>query len=107
MGQHELGAVLEVAGWLETKGLTVLHERRLPQQSERGLFTVAGVERGRHPDLLVRGKVTAAGRTLPGGFVTVEVKPGNKHRHILDGFDAVLGYFLDYACGAKYEVEGA
>ncbi|MBC7093780.1 hypothetical protein H5T53_07240, partial [Candidatus Bipolaricaulota bacterium] len=104
MGQRELAAVLEVADWLEKKGLTVFHERRLPQRSERGMFAVRGVERGRHPDLLVRGKVAAAGRILPGGFVAVEVKPGNKHRHILDGFDAVLGYFLDYACGARYEV---
>lgn len=106
MGQGELAVVLEVASWLEARGLRVFHERRLPQDSRRGVFTVRGVERGRHPDLLVQGTLTAAGRTLLGAFVAVEVKPGNKHHHILDGFDAVLGYFLDYACGARYEVEG-
>lgn len=106
MGQRELAVVLEVADWLEAKGLTVLHERRLSSRPERGRFTVIGVEQGRRPDLVVRGRVTGAGRTLPGGFLAVEVKPGHKHRDILDGFDAVLGYFLDYACGARYVVDG-
>lgn len=104
--RQEPAAVLEVADWLEARELFVYHERTMPGQSARGVFTVAGVERGRHPDLLVQGEITAAGRTL-GNFVAVEVKPGNKHRDVLDGFDAVLGYFVDYACGAKYEIDGS
>lgn len=106
MGQRELMVVLEVADWLEAKGFAVFHERRLPSRPERGRFTVTGVEQGRRPDLVVRGRVTGAGRALPGGFLAVEVKSGHKHRDILDGFDAVLGYFLDYACGARYEIKG-
>jgi len=106
VSRRERDVVLEIAAWLEDKGLTVLHERRLPSRPERGSFTVTGVEQGRRPDLVVRGRVTREDRVLPGGFLAVEVKPGYNHRDILDGFDAVLGYFLDYACGARYEIDG-
>lgn len=106
MAKRELLTVLKIAKWLEERGLRVLHERAIHDHPDRGVFGVKGVERGKHPDLLVRGMVTAAGRTLSSGFVAIEVKPGNKHRDILDGFDVVLAYFVDYACGARYEVEG-
>jgi len=83
------------------------HERRIGDRAPKGIFSVRGVQRGRHPDLLVCGQLSAAGRSIPGCYVAVEVKPGNKHQDILDGFDAVLRYFTDYACGGIYEVGGS
>jgi len=104
---RESSVVLEVSGWLAGAGLAVFHERDVRGGVSHGTFRVTGVERGRHPDLLVRGGLVAAGRFVPECYVAVEVKPGERHRDILDGFDAVLRYFTDYACGARYEVSGS
>jgi len=103
-GRQELSVVLDVADWLGRAGLVVYHERGRLEGTSGGVFCVKGVEPGRHPDLLVCGGLVAARRPVATCHVAVEVKPGNKHHDILDGFDAVLRYFTDYACGARYEI---
>lgn len=100
--QVDLNVVLDVADWLTASGLTVYHEREIRNCPSRDVFSVDEAERGRRPDLLVCGHLVGGGRSFPGSYVAVEVKPGNRHKDILDGFDAVLRYFTDYACGARY-----
>lgn len=100
-------STVDLAGWLSRTGLCVFYERKLGDQPDGRIFSVKGTGRGRRPDLLVYGDMVAGGRCHPGCYVAVEVKPGSRHQDILDGFDAVLSYFTDFALGANYEVGGS
>lgn len=95
-----------MADWLDGRGLFVCHERPMLSQLASGVFTVTDVERGRR----VRTS-WSRGDCCRWAYATqfrgCSVKPGNKHGNTLDGFDTVLGYFVDYACGAGYEVDGS
>lgn len=103
----EAAVKLAVGDWLQGLGLAVFDERPNLARPQWSLFATKSLQRGRRPDLLVRGRLTAAQWCLNDAYVSVEIKPGRKHRDILDGFDAVLEYFTDYLWGAAYFVEGA
>ena len=101
--EHEVK--ISVGDWLTDQGLKVFDERKNIQRPQWGVFEVKNIERGKHPDLLVQGIITAA-KISRSAYVAIELKRGYKHRDILDGFDAILQYFTDYMWGAEYIVDG-
>lgn len=98
---------LRIGNWLVGRGFRVFDERRNRSCPEWGVFRVHDTERGKHPDLLVQGRIKCGTKDKGASFVAVEVKPCFKHHDVLDGFDAVLEYFNDYWWGTQYLVEGS
>ena len=96
---------LAVGDWLSKQGLKVFDERENTKRPQWGIFKIRNIERGKRPDLLVQGNITAA-QVSRAVYVAVELKRGCKHQDILDGFDAVLEYFTDYIWGAEYSING-
>jgi hypothetical protein len=96
---------LLIGDWLGSQGLEVFDEKLNKDRPAWGTFEVRNIQRSKRPDLLVRGDLAAAQVRRPGANVAVEIKPGYKHRDILDGFDAILDYFADYLWGAEYFIE--
>jgi len=96
---------LAVGDWLSKQGLKVFDERENTKRPQWDIFKIRNIERGKQPDLLAQGIVTAAQISKP-AYVAVELKRGYKHQDILDGFDAVLEYFSDYMWGANYSIHG-
>jgi hypothetical protein len=95
-----------IGDWLESKGLRIFDERPNRSRPQWGVFQVSNIERGKHPDLVVQGRIKCGTRDKGLSFVAVEVKPCFKHHDVLDGFDAILEYFSDYWWGAEYVIEG-
>ena len=96
---------LHIGDWLTALGFQVFDERQNKDRPTWGVFEVRGVNRGKRPDLVVRGNLTAAQTLKQGVYVAIEIKPGYKHDDILDGFDAILEYFSDYLWGAEYRID--
>ena len=103
LGEAEVKLV--IGDWLSQQGLKVFDEKKNTKRRHWSVFEVSNIERGKRPDLLVQGTVTAAQISKP-AYVAVELKRGYKHQDILDGFDAILEYFTDYIWGAEYSIEG-
>ena len=95
---------LHIGDWLTALGFQVFDERQNKDRPTWGVFEVRDVNRGKRPDLVVRGNLTAAQTLKQGVYVAIEIKPGYKHHDILDGFDAILDYFSDYLWGAEYRI---
>jgi hypothetical protein len=96
---------LSLGDWLTGLGFKVFDERKTKERPKWGVFEVRNINRGKRPDLLVRGTLAAAQTSKQGVHVAIEIKPGYKHQDILDGFDAVLDYFSDYLWGAEYLID--
>ena len=105
MPGREEKSKLIIGDWLQGKGLKVFDERPNKKRPQWGVFQVRNVERGKKPDLLIQGRIRCGTKDKGGSFVAVEIKPCFKHHDILDGFDAVLEYFMDYWWGAEYLVK--
>lgn len=95
---------LIIGDWLTKHGLKIFDENKNPKRPQWGVFEVRNIERGKRPDLLAQGIITAAQISKP-AYVAIELKQGYKHHDILDGFDATLGYFSDYIWGANYSID--
>lgn len=93
---------LSIGDWLTELGFQVFDERQNKDRPEWGVFEVRNINRGKRPDLVVRGNLSAAQTFNQGVYVAIEIKRGYKHHDILDGFDAILDYFSDYLWGAEY-----
>lgn len=106
-GSHlsEAEVKLVIGNWLTKQGLKVFDEKENTKRSHWGVFEVRNIERGKRPDLLVQGIISAARISRP-AYVAIELKRGYKHHDILDGFDAILEYFTDYMWGATYSIHG-
>lgn len=98
----EIDAKLSIGDWLTGMGIQVFDERPNSARPAWGTFEVRGISRGKRPDLVACGNLSAAGALKQGVYVAIEVKPGYKHHDILDGFDAILDYFSDYLWGTEY-----
>jgi hypothetical protein len=96
---------LALGDWLSDHGFAVFDEKPNRKRPDWGFFQVSNVDRGKRPDLLVRGDLAGAKALYPGAYVAIEIKPGYKHHDVLDGFDAVLDYFGDYLWGAQYLID--
>jgi hypothetical protein len=105
-GLAEIDVKLSIGDWLVSTGIQVFDERHNSARPTWGTFEVRGISRGKRPDLVVCGNLSAAGTSKQGVYVAIEVKPGDKHHDILDGFDAVLEYFSDYLWGVDYWAHG-
>jgi hypothetical protein len=103
---NEARVKLSLGEWLAGLGFEVFDERPNSDHPEWGVFEVRNLNRSKRPDLLVRGNLKGARTVKSGAYVVVEVKCGYKHQDVLDGFDAVLGYFADYLWGAEYLAAG-
>jgi len=95
---------LSLGDWLTKLCLQVFDEKENNDRPQWGVFEVGNVNRGKRPDLLVRGNLSAAQTLRQNVYVAIEIKRGYKHHDILDGFDAILDYFSDYLWGAEYKV---
>lgn len=93
---------LSVGDWLTGLGFRVFDERANKDRPQWGIFKVKNTNRGKRPDLVVRGDLRAAKILKQGAYVALEIKRGYKHHDILDGFDAILDYFSDYLWNAEY-----
>ena len=96
---------LAIGDWLTKQGLKIFDEKKNTKRPHWGVFDVKNIERGKRPDLLVQGIITAAQISRP-ACVAIGLKRGYKHQNILDGFDAILEYFADYMWGARYSIDG-
>jgi len=96
---------LAVGDWLSKQGLRVFDERENTKRPQWDIFKIRNIERGKRPDLLAQGIITAAQISKP-AYVAIELKKGYKHHDILDGFDVILEYFTDYIWGAEYSING-
>jgi hypothetical protein len=101
---NEAQVKLVIGDWLTGSGLLVYDEKPNALRPQWRHFEVRNIDRGKRPDLLVQGMLTAAQTRIPGSYVAIEIKPGYKHHDILDGFDAILDYFGDYIWGAEYSI---
>lgn len=104
----ETQAKERIGTWLQKLGCQVFDEKNSKIGSKYGWakFDIQGVYIGRSPDLLVFGDLYSGTTPKGRGYVAVEVKSGWGHKQIVQGFEQVLGYFMDYCWGAKYLVEG-
>jgi len=93
---------LSLGDWLTELGFTLFDERPNYKRPDWGVFEVRNIDRGKRPDIIIRGDLIAAKTIIPGVYVAIEIKRGYKHHDILNGFDAILGYFGDYLWGAQY-----
>ena len=96
---------LSIGDWLSGLGFRVFDERKNEVRPHWGIFEVKSINRGKRPDLVVRGNLRAAQTLKQGVYVAIEIKRGYKHHDILDGFDAILDYFSDYLWGAEYRID--
>ena len=96
---------LSIGDWLSGLGFRVFDERKNEVRPQWGVFEVKSINRGKRPDLVVRGNLRAAQTLKQGVYVAIEIKRGYKHHDILDGFDAILDYFSDYLWGAEYRID--
>jgi len=96
---------LSIGDWLTDLGFQVFDEKQNKDRPQWGVFNVRNINRGKRPDLVVRGNLSAAQTLKQGVYVAIEIKRGYKHHDILDGFDAILSYFSDYLWGAKYWID--
>jgi hypothetical protein len=101
---NEAKVKLLIGDWLTELGFGVFDEKENGQRPQWGLFKVGKVNRGKQPDLVVFGNMSAAHKLKKGIYVAIEIKRGYKHHDILDGFDATLDYFSDYMWGAEYKI---
>ena len=97
---------LSTGDWLKNQGFQIFDERPNKERAEWGVFKVRNINRGKKPDLVVCGNLAAAQTSIANAYVAIEMKRGYKHHDILDGFDAILGYFSDYLWGAEYAISG-
>lgn len=95
---------LSIGDWLTDLGFQVFDEKQNKDRPQWEVFEVRNINRGKRPDLVVRGNLSTAKALRQGTYVAIEIKRGYKHRDILDGFDAILDYFSDYLWGADYEI---
>lgn len=103
---NEAQVKLALGDWLKDCGFEVFDERKNKERPHWEIFEVSNINRGKCPDLIVKGNLQAAKTMMRGVYVTVEIKRGYKHHDVLDGFDAVLEYFSDYLWGAEYRIQG-
>jgi len=96
---------LYIGDWLTKSGFQVFDEKPNKERPQWGLFEVRNINRGKRPDLVVRGNLRAAHTLKQGVYVAIEIKRGYKHHDILNGFDAILDYFSDYLWGAEYRID--
>jgi len=95
---------LALGDWLTKLGFQVFDEKENKDRPQWGVFEVGNINRGKRPDLVVHGNLSAAQTLKKGVYVAIEIKCGYKHHDILDGFDAILDYFSDYLWGAEYKI---
>lgn len=96
---------LSLGDWLTELGLRVFDEKKNKNRPQWGVFQVGNINRGKRHDLVVCGNLSAAQTLRQGVSIAVEIKCGYKHHDILDGFDAILDYFIDYLWGAEYKID--
>lgn len=96
---------LSIGDWLTGLRFQVFDEKQNKDRPQWGVFEVRNINRGKRPDLVVRGNLSAAQTLRQGVYVAIEIKRGYKHHDILDGFDAILDYFSDYLWGAEYLID--
>ena len=99
---REAAVELSIGDWLNKFNFQVFDESPDKDRPQWGFFEVRKIKRGKRPDLIVRGNLREAQILKKNVYVAIEIKPGYKHQHILNGFDAILDYFSDYLWGAEY-----
>jgi len=99
----EEDAKLRVGKWLEGFGCRIYDEKRSKLKEGWGHFEIQGEDKS--PDLLVEGLLYSKSRVVGQAYIALEIKVGWKHQEIVQGFDQVLSYFVDYCWGAQYLVE--
>lgn len=106
---------LFIANWLkELKSVkAVYREAKLPQKGnyKEDLEKIPSFEvkhSGMSPDLLVEVRLDQKDPKKPGQeefWIALELKVCNKHLALLEAYDSILSYFIDYvALGASYKV---
>jgi len=97
---------LLIGDWLTELGFHIFDEKENKTRPLWKTFKVSNINRGKRPDLVIQGSLSAALKCKSDVCVVIEIKRGYKHRDILDGFDSILDYFSDYLWGAEYKIEG-
>jgi len=95
---------LSLGDWLGNLGFKIFDEKENKERPQWGVFEVRNINRGKRPDLVVQGNLSAAQTLIRNAYVAVEIKRGYKHHDILDGFDEILEYLSDYLWGAEYRI---
>lgn len=107
--QPERDVKTAIGNWLREYGCEVYDEEegtRRPRWD--GKFLVENVHRKRKPDLVIGCHFTAEGSPVDRtrkDYVALEIKPGERHKEITEGFGDILGYFADYCWGTTYVVK--
>jgi len=86
MMSEKIQAMRDIADWVKSYGWKIYYN----QKNLDGFSTFSSVGSSSKPDVLI---------TKNGSNVLIEVKPGSKHRDMLDGVDQVLNYAGEYYSG--------
>lgn len=99
----EKDAKLEWGNGWKALGAEFMMKSAANSRKVGGISEVQGEDKS--PDLLVEGLLYSKSRVVGRAYIALEIKVGWKHQEIVQGFDQVLSYFVDYCWGAQYLVE--